>query len=91
MDNKYINIELNTDYDHAIKRRNVFYLCNVATSVLRKKLDFRSVTDIIQININYGVNKKSYDREYVLYDKINKKEFVRLLKIKEINVDYYKK
>lgn len=91
IDNKIINIELNTSYNTNVKKRNIFYLCNVATHSIRKGKNFININEILQININFGVNKKDSDYEYILYDKKKNKEYIKLLKIKEINIDYYKK
>ena len=85
-----IEIELNAETAKYLRIRNMAFLSNVYASHVLKSEEYDSNTQIMQINLTYGLGKEEkIKREYQMVDKQDGIAFVKNLKIIEINMDYY--
>ena len=93
------NIELNATKKEYLKPRNMSYICDLYSHHTLKGKTYDEKTDIVQINLSYGLiynedknEKKEKDmtplRVYYVMDKENKK-YVKNFMIYEFNMDYY--
>ena len=88
--NSKIEIEVNTEAEELVNPRNMSYICNIYQNHTLSGDTYDEDTDIIQINLTYGLEDKEKMRIYKVQDESGK-EFVKNFKIIEINMDKYKK
>ena len=87
--NKKIEIEVNSENKEYLHSRNTAYICNMYQAHTLSGEYYNEETDIIQINLTWGLGKKEKEkREYMIRDEEGER-FVKNLKIYEINMDYY--
>ena len=87
--NKKIEIEVNSENKEYLHSRNTAYICNMYQSHTLSGEYYNEETDIIQINLTWGLGKKEKEkREYMIRDEEGER-FVKNFKIYEINMDYY--
>lgn len=90
VDNKKIGIEVNSNIKDYTRSRNMSYICDVYSHHTMVGESYDEETDIIQINLTYGMKDKLPYRIYKIRDK-EEKEYVKNFYIYEINMEYYKK
>ena len=87
--NKKIEIEVNSENKEYLHSRNTAYICNMYQSHTLSGEYYNEETDIIQINLTWGLGKKEKEkREYMIRNEEGER-FVKNFKIYEINMDYY--
>ena len=87
--NKIINIEINKNYQSWTYNRNISYLCNIYSSLLRKTNNYNKFTryELYQINFNIGKNTPcTYSKDMIIDTKTNKVA-TNFLRIYNINID----
>ena len=93
-------IEVNSNiYDYS-RARQVSYLSNEYSHIVKSGEDYSEEDNVIQINFTYGFMKEFRNKHKYLYDNKglriyrimddDRKEFVKNFKILEFNMDYYK-
>ena len=93
-------IEVNSNiYDYS-RARQVSYLSNEYSHIVKSGEDYSEKDNVIQINFTYGFMKEFRNKNKYLYDNKglriyrimddDRKEFVKNFKILEFNMDYYK-
>ena len=93
-------IEVNSNiYDYS-RARQVSYLSNEYSHIVKSGEDYSEKDNVIQINFTYGFMKEFRNKHKYLYDNKglriyrimddDRKEFVKNFKILEFNMDYYK-
>ena len=85
-----IEIELNSGFHSYLYPRNMSYICNIYVNHTLVGEDYTENTNIIQINLTYGLNDEYPIRIYNVMDKKGKL-FVNNFKIIEVNMEYYEK
>lgn len=90
IDNKNVEIELNSNIEDYVYPRNMAYISDLYASYILVGEEYDEETKIIQINLTYGLGKenKKFIREYYIQDELGKK-FVGNFKIIEVNMDLY--
>ncbi len=83
-----IEIELNSYIEKHVHPRNMSYICNIYYNNTLVGEEYTEDTNIIQINLTYGLNDINPMRIYRVMDKKGKL-FVNNFKIIEVNMDYY--
>ena len=87
--NKKIEIEVNSENKEYLHSRNTAYICNMYQSHTLSGEYYNEETDIIQINLTWGLGKKEKEkRKYMIRDEEGER-IVKNFKIYEINMDYY--
>ena len=87
---KKIGIEVNSNAEeNYLRPRNASFIFNIYSSHTQVGETYNEDTDIIQINLSYGLKDKEKIRVYKLRDETGK-EYVKNLYIYEINMDYYR-
>ena len=86
-----INIEINSETDYYLKRRNASYIFKRYSNSVKSSESYQSMPNFIQINLSSNL-RNDYPRiaTYTLYDYENKITFIDNLKIYEINLAKYK-
>ena len=86
-----INIEINSETDYYLKRRNASYIFQRYSNSVKSSESYQSMPNFIQINLSSNL-RNDYPRIaiYTLYDYENKITFIDNLKIYEINLAKYK-
>ena len=86
-----INIEINSETDYYLKRRNASYIFQRYSNSVKSSESYQSMPNFIQINLSSNL-RNDYSRiaTYTLYDYENKITFIDNLKIYEINLVKYK-
>ena len=89
--NGEINIEINSETDHYLRRRNASYIFKRYSNSIKISESYQSMPNFVQINLSSNF-KNDYPRitTYTLYDYENKITFINNLKIYEINLVKYK-
>ena len=89
--NGEINIEINSETDYYLRRRNASYIFKRYSNSIKVSESYQSMPNFIQINLSSNL-KNDYPRIaiYTLYDYENKITFINNLKIYEINLVKYK-
>ena len=87
---KKIGIEVNSNAkENYLRPRNASFIFNIYSNHTLVGETYNEETDIIQINLSYGLNDKEKIRVYKLKDETGK-EYIKNLYIYEINMDYYR-
>ena len=89
--NKKIEIEINSQNKDYLHTRSTAYICNIYQSNASVGDTYNEDTDIIQVNLTWGLGKNS--DEMKIYKLMNEKGelYVKNFIIYEINMDYYDK
>ena len=87
--NKIINIEINKSYQSWTYNRNISYLCNIYSSLLRKTNNYNKFTryELYQINLNIGKNTPCTYSKDMIIDTKTSKIATNFLRIYNINID----
>ena len=87
--NKIINIEINKSYQSWTYNRNISYLCNIYSSLLRKTNSYKKFTryELYQINFNIGKNTPCTYNKDMIIDTKTSKIATNFLRIYNINID----
>ncbi len=86
-ESKRIQIELNAFHKEYLHARNMAYISNTYASYTLVGQEYSEETEIIQINLTYGIkNDDKLIRTYKVQDE-EKKKFIHNFKIIEINMD----
>ena len=89
--NKKIDIEINSQYEKYLNPRNTAYICNTYQSHTLAHKEYNQQTDIVQVNLTWGLGaEEDIMTKYMIMSK-NGKLFVKNFIIYEINIDYYNK
>lgn len=92
VNNKIINIELNTNFSEVIKEKNISYLERIMLSLRKKgeKYQKLKIEQVIQVNINFN-RKGNSGKEYVsIYNETAKAKYLKKPIIINYNIDFYK-
>ena len=92
VNNKIINIELNTNFSEVIKEKNMSYLERIMLSLRKKggKYQKLKIEQVIQVNINFNRRVNS-GKEYVsIYNETTKTKYLKKPIIINYNIDFYK-
>ena len=89
--NKKIEIEINSQNKNYLHTRSTAYICNIYQSNASVGDTYNEDTDIIQVNLTWGLGKNN--EEMKIYKIMNEKGklYVKNFIIYEINMDYYDK
>ena len=60
--NKKIEIEINSQYEKYLNPRNMAYICNIYQSNASVGDTYNEDTDIIQVNLTWGLGRRKYIR-----------------------------
>ena len=60
--NKKIEIEINSQYEKYLNPRNMAYICNIYQSNASVGDTNNEDTDIIQVNLTWGLGRRKYIR-----------------------------
>ena len=89
--NKKIDIEINSQYEKYLNPRNTAYICNTYQSHTLVGKEYNQQTDIVQVNLTWGLGaEEDIMTKYMIMSE-NGKLFVKNFIIYEINMDYYNK
>ena len=89
--NKKIDIEINSQYEKYLNPRNTAYICNIYQSHTLAHKEYNQQTDIVQVNLTWGLGaEEDIMTKYMIMSE-NGKLFVKNFIIYEINMDYYNK
>ena len=89
--NKKIDIEINSQYEKYLNPRNTAYICNTYQSHTLIGKEYNQQTDIVQVNLTWGLGaEEDIMTKYMIMNE-NGKLFVKNFIIYEINMDYYNK
>ena len=89
--NKKIEIEINSQYEKYLNPRNTAYICNTYQSHTLVGKEYNQQTDIVQVNLTWGLGaEEDVMTKYMIMSE-NGKLFVKNFIIYEINMDYYNK
>ena len=89
--NKKIEIEINSQYEKYLNPRNTAYICNTYQSHTLVGKEYNQQTDILQVNLTWGLGaEEDVMIKYMIMSE-NGKLFVKNFIIYEINMDYYNK
>ena len=89
--NKKIEIEINSQYEKYLNPRNTAYICNTYQSHTLVGKEYNQQTDIVQVNLTWGLGaEEDVMIKYMIMSE-NGKLFVKNFIIYEINMDYYNK
>ena len=89
--NKKIDIEINSQYEKYLNPRNTAYICNTYQSNTLVGKEYNQQTDIVQVNLTWGLGaEEDIMTKYMIMSE-NGKLFVKNFIIYEINMDYYNK
>ena len=89
--NKKIDIEINSQYEKYLNPRNTAYICNTYQSHTLVGKEYNQQTDIVQVNLTWGLGaEEDVMTKYMIMSE-NGKLFVKNFIIYEINMDYYNK
>jgi len=92
VNNKIVNLELNTNFSKMTKLRNIYYLFKVALNSIKKGNKYQNIEieKIIQVNLNFNRKSTSKYNRIFLFDKDNNMEYIKNLYIINYNIDFYK-
>ena len=85
-----IEVEVNTYYNDYVRVRNFSYITSIYNNQVTVGEKYNEDTNIIQINLNYGVKDTEYKRIYKVRDEIGQ-EYIKNFCIYEINMEKLKK
>ena len=85
-----IEVEVNTYYNDYVRVRNFSYITSIYNNQVTVGEKYNEDTNIIQINLNYGVKDTEYKRVYKVRDETGK-EYIKNFCIYEINMEKLKK
>ena len=72
--NNIINIEVNSSVSQAIKDRNLRFMMAKHISQYKEGESYYTAKRIVQINLDWGVRYKKIKKEYMLYEKDDRKD-----------------
>ena len=84
-----IEVEVNTYYNDYVRTRNFSYITSIYNNQVTVGEKYNEDTNIIQINLNYGVKDTEYKRVYKVRDETGK-EYIKNFCIYEINMEKLK-
>ncbi len=84
-----IEVEVNTYYNDYVRVRNFSYITSIYNNQVTAGEKYNEDTNIIQINLNYGVKDTEYKRIYKVRDETGK-EYIKNFCIYEINMEKLK-
>ena len=84
-----IEAEVNTYYNDYVRVRNFSYITSIYNNQVTVGEKYNEDTNIIQINLNYGVKDTEYKRVYKVRDETGK-EYIKNFCIYEINMEKLK-
>ena len=84
-----IEVEVNTYYNDYVRTRNFSYITSIYNNQVTVGEKYNEDTNIIQINLNYGVKDIEYKRVYKVRDETGK-EYIKNFCIYEINMEKLK-
>ncbi len=84
-----IEVEVNTYYNDYVRTRNFSYITSIYNNQVTVGEKYNEDTNIIQINLNYGVKDAEYKRVYKVRDEIGQ-EYIKNFCIYEINMEKLK-
>ena len=84
-----IEVEVNTYYNDYVRVRNFSYITSIYNNQVTVGEKYNEDTNIIQINLNYGVKDTEYKRIYKVRDEIGQ-EYIKNFYIYEINMEKLK-
>ena len=84
-----IEVEVNTYYNDYVRTRNFSYITSIYNNQVTVGEKYNEDTNIIQINLNYGVKDAEYKRVYRVRDEKGK-EYIKNFCIYEINMEKLK-
>ena len=85
-----IEVEVNTYYNDYVRVRNFSYITNIYNNQVTVGDKYSEDTNVIQINLNYGIPDTKYNRIYKVRDEEGK-EYIKNFYIYEINMEKLKK
>ena len=85
-----IEVEVNTYYNDYVRVRNFSYITNIYNNQVTVGDKYSEDTNVIQINLNYGISDTKYKRIYKVRDEEGK-EYIKNFYIYEINMEKLKK
>ena len=85
-----IEVEVNTYYNDYVRVRNFSYITNIYNNQVTVGDKYSEDTNVIQINLNYGIQDTKYKRIYKVRDEEGK-EYIKNFYIYEINMEKLKK
>ena len=85
-----IDVEVNTYYNDYVRVRNFSYITNIYNNQVTVGDKYSEDTNVIQINLNYGIPDTKYKRIYKVRDEEGK-EYIKNFYIYEINMEKLKK
>ena len=85
-----IEVEVNTYYNDYVRVRNFSYITSIYNNQVTVGEKYNEETNIIQINLNYGIKDTEYKRIYKVRDEEGK-EYIKNFYIYEINMEKLKK
>ena len=85
-----IEVEVNTYYNDYVRVRNFSYITNIYNNQVTVGDKYSEDTNVIQINLNYGIPDTKYKRIYKVRDEEGK-EYIKNFYIYEINMEKLKK
>ena len=89
--NKKIDIEINSQYEKYLNPRNTAYICNTYQSHTLVGKEYNQQTDIVQVNLTWGLGaEEDVMTKYMIMSE-NGKLFVKNFIIYEMDMDYYNK
>ncbi len=89
--NKKIDIEINSQYEKYLNPRNTAYICNTYQSHTLVGKEYNQQTDIVQVNLTWGLGaEEDVMTKYMIMSE-NGKLFVKNFIIHEMDMDYYNK
>ena len=89
--NKKIEIEINSQNKDYLHTRSTAYICNTYQSHTLVGKEYNQQTDIVQVNLTWGLGaEEDVMTKYMIMSE-NGKLFVKNFIIYEINMDYYNK
>ena len=84
-----IEVEVNIYYNDYVRTRNFSYITSIYNNQVTVGEKYNEDTNIIQINLNYGVKDTEYKRIYKVRDETGK-EYIKNFCIYEINMEKLK-
>ena len=84
-----IEVEVNTYYNDYVRVRNFSYITSIYNNQVTVGEKYNEDTNIIQINLNYGIKDIEYKRVYKVRDETGK-EYIKNFCIYEINMERLK-
>ena len=84
-----IEVEVNTYYNDYVRTRNFSYITSIYNNQVTVGEKYNEDTNIIQINLNYGIKDIEYKRVYKVRDETGK-EYIKNFCIYEINMERLK-